>query len=44
MVMSRDQNVDEVTILRLMTVPLTGWKSSNIWEQTKQINIDSEIN
>jgi hypothetical protein len=34
MVMSQDQNADEVTILRFMTVSLTGWKSSDIWEQT----------
>ena len=24
---------DEVTTHRLITVPLRGWKSSNIWEQ-----------
>jgi hypothetical protein len=24
---------DEITVLRLITVPSKGWKSSNIWEQ-----------
>jgi hypothetical protein len=31
MIMSRDQN--EVTVRRLIIVPLKGWRSSNIWEQ-----------
>ena len=30
---------DEVTVERLIIVPLQGWKSSNIWEQPKQIKI-----
>jgi len=30
---------DEITIERLITVPLKGWKSSNIWEQPSQIKI-----
>ena len=33
MVMSRDQNADEVTVWRLIIFPLKGWKSSNICEQ-----------
>jgi len=33
MVMSCDPNARQVTVLRLMIVPLKGWKSSNIWEQ-----------
>jgi hypothetical protein len=28
---------DEVTIQRLIRVPLKGWKNSNIWEQPQQI-------
>jgi len=30
---------DEVMILRLIIVPLKGWKSSNIWEKPEQIKI-----
>ena len=33
MVMSRDQNADEVTVWTLILHPLKGWKSSNICEQ-----------
>jgi len=33
MVMSRDQNAEEVTVWRLILLPLKGWKSSNICEQ-----------
>jgi hypothetical protein len=34
MVMSRDQNADEVTVWRYITVPLKGLKKSDILEQT----------
>jgi hypothetical protein len=30
---------DEVTIQRLIIVPLKGWNISNIWEQPEQIKI-----
>ena len=30
---------DEVTVQRLIIVPLKGWKSSNIWEQFQQIKV-----
>ena len=39
MAMSRDQNAGKVTVWRLIMVPLKGWRSSNIWEQFKQIKI-----
>ena len=34
MVMCQDQNARQSHSLRLIIVPLKGWKSSNIWEQT----------
>jgi hypothetical protein len=30
---------DEITIYRFIIVPLKGWNSSNIWEQTEEIKI-----
>jgi len=30
---------DEVTTQRKVTIPLTGWKNLDIWQQTKQIKI-----
>jgi hypothetical protein len=33
MVMSRDQNAGRSHSIKLIIVPLKGWKSSNIWEQ-----------
>jgi hypothetical protein len=39
MVMSRDQNTGQITIYRMIIIPLKGWKSSNIWEQLLQIKI-----
>ena len=32
MIMSRDQNAGRSHSMKLITVPLKGWKSSNIWE------------
>jgi len=34
-VMSLGENAGEVTIYRLIIIPLKGWNSSNIWEQSK---------
>ena len=33
MIMSRDQNAGRSYNMRMIIVPLKGWKSSNIWEQ-----------
>ena len=33
MVMSRDWNAGRACIVKLIIVPLRGWKSSNIWER-----------
>jgi len=33
MIMSRDQNAGQVTVWRLIIVPLKGWKISNLWEK-----------
>jgi hypothetical protein len=30
---------DEVTIYRMILIPLKGWKSSNIWEQPYESKI-----
>ena len=39
MVKSRDQNAGRSHNIKLIILPLKGWKSSNIWEQTEQIKI-----
>ena len=39
MVMSWDQNAGRITVWILTKVPLKGWKSSNIWEQTEKMKI-----
>ena len=37
--MSGDQNAGRSQVQRLITIPLKGWKISNIWEQPLQIKI-----
>jgi len=38
MVLSRDRDAVQVTVQRLLTVPVKGWKSSNIWEHSFNIS------